>query len=198
MIKGDLKLQFGSTSAVSVQYKNLRLYRSTLVSFFSRFSIFNLHLIFLGLQKVKRNQASVSSTLDQCEAAETMGSEMVEQALKNCQHLADDLSEQWQEIMMLRQVLHTLPMRLRLSVSPIKVEREISQLQEVHTVLEERCANLTFLLRNRLSLWRRFERQLELVQQNVQETDYMMELLTIQGSIDYDRLQRATERLEVR
>lgn len=181
-----------------MQYKNLRLYRSTLVSFFSRFSIFNLHLIFLGLQKVKRNQASVSSTLDQCEAAEAMGSEMVEQALKNCQHLADDLSEQWQEIMMLRQVLHTLPMRLRLSVSPIKVEREISQLQEVHTVLEERCANLTFLLRNRLSLWRRFERQLELVQQNVQETDYMMELLTIQGSIDYDRLQRATERLEVR
>lgn len=79
---------------------------------------------------MERNQAGMASSLDQCAAAEGMGCDMVDQALKKCQAVSEDLVEQWQELMNLRQVLHTLPMRLRLTVSPIKIEREISQLQE--------------------------------------------------------------------
>lgn len=71
--------------------------------------------------------------LEQCGTAESMVSEVVEQAVKTCENLSLDLSDQWQDMMDLRQVLHSLPVKLRLSVSPVKVEREISQLQEMHT-----------------------------------------------------------------
>lgn len=60
-------------------------------------------------------------------------SEVVAQGVNTCENVSDELKEQWQDLMTLRQVLHNLPTRLRLSVSPIKVEREISQLQETHT-----------------------------------------------------------------
>jgi len=63
--------------------------------------------------------------------------------------------------------------------------------------LEDRCAKLVKLLRSRLGLWKRFEKQLEQVHQDAHETDYMVELLTIQGTIDYERLKKTTERLEV-
>lgn len=47
-------------------------------------------------------------------------------------------------------------------------------------------------------MWRKFEKQLEEVQRNVQETDYMVELLTLRGSVDLERLQTAADRLKVR
>ncbi|PSN34718.1 hypothetical protein C0J52_20229 [Blattella germanica] len=155
-----------------------------------------LQAIQKGLARVKRNHQRANSVLDQCEASEKLGSEVVEQAVINCQAVAEELKGHWQDLMALRQLLHTLPMGLRLTVSPVKVEREISQLQDEHTAIEVRCDKLLGLLRSRLTLWRRFERQLEMVQQSVQEADYMMELLTVQGSVDYDRLLKATERLE--
>lgn len=150
-----------------------------------------------GLARVRRNHERVSTILDECEACEKLSSDVVEKAVNDCQEMGEELVGHWQDLMGLRQLLHTLPMSLRISVSPVKVEREISQLQDEHTALERRCCHLLALLRNRLALWNRFENQLELVQQSVQETDYMMELLTVQGSIDYDRLLKATERLEV-
>ena len=85
-----------------------------------------------GLEKVKRHQYSLSSTLEQCGTAESMSSEVVEQAVNTCENITMELSDQWQDMMELRQILHNLPMKLRLSVSPIKIEREISHLQEMH------------------------------------------------------------------
>lgn len=156
-----------------------------------------LQTLQIGLAKVRKAHQRHTSTLDQCETSEKQGSDVVAAAVERCQMVNDDLTVLWQDIMGLRQLLHTLPTGMRVSMSPVGIERDISNLQDVHTELESRCARLLGLLRSRLALWRRFEKQLEMVQQSVQEADYMMELLTVQGSIDYDRLLKATERLEV-
>lgn len=150
-----------------------------------------------GLSRVRKNHEKVSRTLDDCETAEKKTSDIVEKAVIDCQEMSEELIAHWQDLMGLRQLLHTLPMSLRISVSPKKVEIEISQLQDEHSALERRCCHLLALLRNRLALWQRFENQLEIVQQNVEEADYMMELLTVQGNVNYERLLKATERLEV-
>lgn len=150
-----------------------------------------------GLSRVRRNHEKVSKTLDECELAEKKSSDIVEKAVTECQEMGEELVAHWQDLMGLRQLLHTLPMSLRISVSPKTVEIEISQLQDEHTALERRCCHLLALLRNRLALWQRFEAQLEVVQQNVDEADYMMDLLTVQGNVNYERLLKATERLEV-
>ncbi|GLH12193.1 Dystrophin, isoform B, partial [Gryllus bimaculatus] len=149
-----------------------------------------------GLNRIRRSYERASNVLDQCEKGVNQGQDAVEQALRNCQGVCDELTTLWQDVMDLRQLLHTLPMSLHLSISPVHLERNISQVQDHHTALESRSAHLLSLLKNRLTMWQHFEQQLELVQQSVQETDYMMELLTVQGSVDYDRLVKATECLE--
>lgn len=151
-----------------------------------------------GIVRVRRLQAADAAALDECEAGERASSAQLEQAVAECQTVADGLAERWQQIMELRQLLHTLPGgQLRMTVSPVKLERDIARLQDEHAALEARCAAVLAVLRKRLALWRRFERQLELVQQSVQQTDYMVELLRVDGHIDYERLRQATERLEV-
>jgi len=61
-----------------------------------------------------------------------MGSAVVEQALHNAQLASEELIDQWQELMVMRQTMHTLPMRIRLSVTPDNLENDIKQLQTVH------------------------------------------------------------------
>lgn len=150
-----------------------------------------------GLNRFRKAHKRLSAILDQCEGSEKQGSDLVAAAVDRCQSVADELSVLWQDLMALRQMLHNLPTGMRVTVSPMGIERDLSNIQDAHTELESRCARLLTLLQGRLALWRRFEKQLEMVQQSVQEADYMMELLTIQDTVDYDRLLKATERLEV-
>lgn len=156
-----------------------------------------IQLLQRGLSRFRKAYKRLSTILDQCEGSEKQESDLVAAAVNQCQSVADELAVLWQDLMALRQTLHNLPTGMRVTVSPVGIERDLSNIQDVHTELESRCTRLLSLLTNRLELWRRFERQLETVQQSVQEADYMMELLTVQGSVDYERLLKATERLEV-
>ncbi|XP_047344558.1 muscle-specific protein 300 kDa-like isoform X1 [Vespa velutina] len=149
-----------------------------------------------GLGHVRKAHQRHFLTLDQCEKSEKQGSNVVSAAIDRCESVSDELIVLWHDLMGLRHLLHKLPSGMRVSVSPVSIERDISALQDAHTELECRCSRLLSTLRNRLALWNHFEKHLEMVQQSVQEADYMMELLTVQGSVDYDRLLKATERLE--
>lgn len=156
-----------------------------------------LQAIHKSIERVRRKHSDMSKKLDLCESAEKLGSDAVEKSINECYEIGEELVTLWQDLMSIRQLLHTLPTRLKVTVSPLTVERDISKLQDDHTALEKRCGDILALLRSRLALWKRFERQLELVQQSVQEADFMVELLTVQGTVDYERLRKATERLEV-
>lgn len=151
-----------------------------------------------GIKKLRQTQQNNEAILESCESREKLGSDQTELAIVDAEHLTSELSIQWQENMRLRQILHTLPMQLKVTLSPIKLERDLSQLQDKHHEQESHCAHILNLLRNRLALWRRFERQLEIVQQTNNENEFMVDVLKLNGQMDYDRLKRTTERLEVR
>ncbi|XP_065332808.1 titin-like [Cloeon dipterum] len=149
-----------------------------------------------GLAQSAHMQELIGKKLDGCEEKEKQTSGAVDQALHDCMLIESDLALQWQKLMQLRQALHSLPLSLRASVSPVGVEREMSSLQSSHLQLEDRLKDVHSRLRGKQHEWRAFDRKLESVQQSVQETDYMMDLLTIKGGLDYEQLKVATERLE--
>ncbi|XP_034243004.1 nesprin-1-like [Thrips palmi] len=149
-----------------------------------------------GLTAVSREHQRDEDTLRCCAASEGEDSEVVQKAILECEGVGRDLEDQWQDLMALRQVLHTLPAGLRVSVSPGHLERRISASQDAHAGLEARCQALRGLLATRLKLWQTFEERLEAVRSSVQEADYMVELLSVGTALDLDRLVTATERLE--
>lgn len=82
-----------------------------------------------GIVKCQKSQRRARLTIEECEAAERLGSDVVEKASESCEKLLEDLAAQWRDILALRQALHTLPISLRVCVSPIGVERDITALQ---------------------------------------------------------------------
>jgi nesprin-1 len=176
-----------------------------------------------GLSRVKRDQARASAVLDQCQSCIDQSNQDVQQALDKCnvcinlllkhqliysnlkfistfifkQGVIKTVGEQWTELMSLRQVLHGLPAGLRVSVSPVLAERELSRLQDEQGVVEERARVLLEKLSNRNQLWTDYTLKLDSVKQSARNADYMMQLLKLQGNVDYQRLVKATERLKV-
>lgn len=149
-----------------------------------------------GIREQERRFLRISKILDECCTSTNGKKPDVERALDDARLCQSDLGEAWNELMKLRQLLHTLPMNLKVSVSPVQTERDLSVLQNIHSDLEHKCENNMTALKNRLALWNKFHRQLDIIQEHVQETEFMMELLQVQESADYNRLLKATERLD--
>jgi nesprin-1 len=149
------------------------------------------------ISAIRENQVDFYKNLKDFEGAAKLESAAISKALEGCQNMREDLANHWQDIMRVRHLLHTLPTGLKMSVSPVDVEKEISLLEDDYVDIEKRLCEVESLLKNRHILWNRFEKELENIQQSIQETDFMVELLTVHGNIDYDRLLKATERLEV-
>lgn len=82
-----------------------------------------------GIAKCQKSQRRARLTIEECEAAERLGSDVVEKASESCEKLLEDLAAQWRDILALRQALHTLPISLRVCVSPVGIERDITALQ---------------------------------------------------------------------
>lgn len=82
-----------------------------------------------GIARCQKSQRRARLTIEECEAAERLGSDVVEKASESCEKLLEDLAAQWRDILALRQALHTLPISLRVCVSPTGIERDITALQ---------------------------------------------------------------------
>jgi len=150
-----------------------------------------------GLDHLEETNKRLSMMLDECESNKNQGSDLVDAAVNRCLLVNEELKTMWQDIMILRQNLHNLPTGMRVTISPKSIQDGLCNLQDKYSKLKSRCLFLAALLSDRSKLWQKFETQLEKVQQSVQKADYMMEILTIQGSVNYDRLLKTTERLEV-
>lgn len=150
-----------------------------------------------GIKKLQQLQENNDASLDSCKSREKLDTNQIELAIVDAEHLSTELEIQWQENMCLRHMLHNLPMQLKVSVSPVKLERDLSQLQDKQQDQEFRCSYILSLLKNRLNLWRRFEQQLEIVKHTNSENEFMIDLLKLNGQMDYDRLKRTTDRLKV-
>lgn len=150
-----------------------------------------------SIERIRKKHSNQHQQLDQCEASEKESSECVATAIANCEKVSEYLQHIWPDIMAARGELHSLPTNMRVSMSPLSMERAVTGLFDKHDSLRSRCKNLLSRLRERLALWKRFEKQVEAVQKSVAETDCMMELIEVEGKVDYDRLLKATERLEV-
>lgn len=82
-----------------------------------------------GITRCQKSQRRARLTIEECEAAERLGSDVVERASETCERLLEDLAAQWRDIRALNQALHTLPTCLRVSVSLTDLEKDINALQ---------------------------------------------------------------------
>jgi hypothetical protein len=157
-----------------------------------------LHTINVGINQVEKSQTRLNEHLNECKETVNHENSSIEKALGDLYAVQNDLSQQWTEIMHLRQLLHTLPVHTthKFFVSPVQMERLLAAIQDEHASLEKKYELVYALLRERLSEWKRFEQQIEIINQYINETEYMIDILTVHDHMDLKRLSQATDRLQ--
>lgn len=156
-----------------------------------------LEIIENGIKAQEKHFIDITKVLDECSSRINGKKPDVEKSLDDCKICQSELSDSWSELMKLRQMLHTLPMNLKVTISPQQTERDLSILQNIHSDLERKCESNMSQLRDRLVLWNKFHRQLETIHNHIQETEFMMDLIQLHETADYHRLLKAIERLDV-
>uniref|UniRef100_A0A0K8SMD1 KASH domain-containing protein n=2 Tax=Lygus hesperus TaxID=30085 RepID=A0A0K8SMD1_LYGHE len=149
-----------------------------------------------GINRVMRDQLRALAVLDQCQNSLDMDDPDVRQALVNTKGVCKALAEQWSDLLALRQDLHSIPLGIKASVNLSNYEREISKIQDSHAGLESRANALVAALESRTGLWDDYNDKLDTVKGSVREAEYMMDMLKVQGPLDYNRLVKATSRLK--
>ncbi|KAF6210750.1 hypothetical protein GE061_013860 [Apolygus lucorum] len=155
-----------------------------------------LGLLRKGINRVMRDQLRALAVLDQCQNSLDMDDPDVRQALVNTKGVCKALAEQWSDLLALRQDLHSIPIGIKASVNMSNYEREISKIQDSHAGLESRANSLIAALEARTGLWNDYNDKLDTVKGSVREAEYMMDMLKVQGPLDYNRLVKATNRLK--
>lgn len=113
------------------------------------------------------------------------------------QILEGELESQQQEVMNVYTQYHTLPKSLNVAVTLPTMEESIGLINKNQENLVSRCTSLLTVLKERAELWKNFTNRLREVKQSVEEVDFMMDLISVHGSVDYQRLAAATENLQV-
>lgn len=97
----------------------------------------------------------------------------------------------------MRQLFHSLPKSLKVSLSLPIIDQNITVVQKNQENLESRCKALLQGLKQRSDLWNKFTHNVQNVKQSVEEVDFMMDLVSVHSNVDYPRLAAATENLQV-
>ena len=100
------------------------------------------------IEDIRMNQQGFYDNLAHFENSAKLESAAIERALNDCQQMKEDLVLHWQEIMRSRHLLHTLPTGLRMTVSPVMLEKDISELEDDFVDIEKRLSDIENLLKN--------------------------------------------------
>ncbi|EZA53953.1 hypothetical protein X777_05796 [Ooceraea biroi] len=150
-----------------------------------------------GLDRFKKINEELTTILDQCEKSQNEESAEVAAAANRCQSVMSKLHVLWQDLETLSvQSSHLLISENATCPITESLETELRSIVGIQLSFKTRSKHLLSLLKERLRLWGRFEEKLQLVQKSVEKADYMREVYTAQGPMNYERLLKATERLK--
>lgn len=115
------------------------------------------------------------------------------------QILEDELKCQTQEItdLITQSQFHSSSKCLNLTVSLPEMNKNIELIEINQKSLLSRSSCLLNVLKQRSKLWKNFTTCLGKMKQSTEETDFMMNLVSLRGMVDYDRLVAAIENLQV-
>lgn len=115
------------------------------------------------------------------------------------QILEGELKCQSQEIteLITQSQFHESSKCLNLTDSLPEMKKNIELIEINQKKLLSRSSSLLNVLKQRSKLWKNFTTCLRKVKQSTEETNFMMNLVSLRGMIDYHRLVAATENLQV-